>query len=70
MYNSELHIAEERIGELENSLEEIIQNEAQRAKEWKMQMRGWDREDTLGKSYMYISEVVQGQQKETEAETI
>lgn len=39
VFNSELYAAEERIIELEESSEEIIQNEAQGEKGWKMQMK-------------------------------
>ena len=39
VFNSELYAAEERIIELEESSEEIIQSEAQGEKGWKMQMK-------------------------------
>ena len=39
VFNSELYTVGERIIELEDSLEEIIQNEGQGKKGWKMQMK-------------------------------
>ena len=39
VFNSELYTVGERIIELEDSLEEIIQNEGQGKKGWTMQMK-------------------------------